>query len=80
MKKLLIIISIVLSVATTGLLAQTVTAPVADESTSSETAPAKTGKHGKKKHHKHHKQAKKGHKKHKKKGKHPESSTEIVPE
>ena len=59
MKKFLIFISFVLSVATTGLFAEAVTAPVATESAPAQDAPAKTGKHGK-----HKKQAKKTHKRH----------------
>jgi len=60
MKKLLTLVTITLALATTGLFAQAVTAPVAaPESTKNTDAPAKQGKH-----HKQHRHGKKGGKKH----------------
>lgn len=60
MKKFLILLSIVLAAATTGLLAaDTVTAPTTSESAPAPDAPAKTGKHAK-----HRKQVRKARKKH----------------
>ena len=57
MKKTLILISLVLSFATAGMFAQTVTDPVPAPSAPAQTA-AKSGKHKHKKH-KHHKKHKK---------------------
>jgi len=82
MKKLLIILPFVLSVATTGMFAQDVTTPVAPDSSTTKTAPAKAGKHGKK----HHLRAKgkkgqKGHKqKQHKKARHTEQPAPVQPE
>jgi opacity protein-like surface antigen len=60
MKRLLILLSLGLTAATTSLFAQAVTDPVAPPNAPTQNGSPKAGKH----HHK--KQAKKGHKKHKK--------------
>lgn len=74
MKKFLILLSVVLTFATTGLFAQAITEPTTTSTNSEQSvAPAKHGKHHQKKHRKH---ARKGHKKHHGK-KHPQPTLAI---